>query len=386
MTAVQALATFAVLALPTLATRAAPAYGFGPEAVGYQISVAYLAGAVMSGMAGLVVRRAGAAAASLLALVLAASGLVGLASGILALAVIGSMLIGVAYGLTNPAASHLLFRFSPPKRQNLIFALKQTGVPAGGMLAALMLPALDRVFGWQAAMLLGALLYLVLMVPLLFARSRLDDDRNPKARIAGGVMAGVRVVVHSRKLLGFGIMGFSFASAQFCLFAFLITMLVSEFGWTLVEAGGLATLMQVGGAAGRIVWSMVADRVGRGLDVLIGIGVLSLLCSLLLGLAHQGWPSWLLAALLITFGFCIIGWNGLWLAEVARSCRPEEVSLATGGILCFTFLGIVVGPAAFATAYKVTGSYATTYALTALIIVCGICALLWSRIDVKSAH
>ena len=39
---------FAVLALPTLATRAAPDFGIGPEAVGFQISVIYAAAALLS--------------------------------------------------------------------------------------------------------------------------------------------------------------------------------------------------------------------------------------------------------------------------------------------------------------------------------------------------
>ena len=61
VTGVQALATFAVLAMPTLATKAAPAFGLGAEAAGYQISVIYLAAACLSSMAGLFVRRYGAA-------------------------------------------------------------------------------------------------------------------------------------------------------------------------------------------------------------------------------------------------------------------------------------------------------------------------------------
>ena len=48
VTGVQALATFAVLAMPTLATKAAPAFGLGAEAAGYQISVIYLAAACLS--------------------------------------------------------------------------------------------------------------------------------------------------------------------------------------------------------------------------------------------------------------------------------------------------------------------------------------------------
>lgn len=385
VTLVQALATFAVLALPTLATRAAPSYGFAAAVVGYQISVVYLAGSLMSGMAGLLVRRFGAATTSCLSMVLAALGLAGLASGWLMPAVLGSMLIGVAYGLTNPAASHLLFRFSPRNRQNLIFALKQTGVPAGGMLAALLLPRLEAIVGWQSAFLAGAALLAALTGPLWLARSRVDDDRDPGARVSGGPMAGVKLVLRFPKLRAFAVMGFAYALAQFCLFAFIVTMLVEEFGWTLVAAGVLTTLTQVGGAVGRVAWSLLADRIGRGVDVLIAIGLLSTLLAVIIALADRAWPEWLLPAVLIAFGFCIIGWNGLWLAEIARSSEPDQVGLATGGILVFTFLGIVVGPAAFATLYKLIGSYALTYGTMAIVPLVGVLALIMKRRSMLSA-
>ncbi len=379
VTLVQALATFAVLALPTLATRAAPAYGFAAAFVGYQISVVYLAGALMSGMAGLLVRRFGAATTSCFSMALAALGLAGLASGWTTMAVLGSMLIGVAYGLTNPAASHLLFRFSSRNRQNLVFALKQTGVPAGGMLAALLLPRLEVIAGWQSAMLVGAVLIAALAGPLWLVRARIDDDRDPGARVSGGPLAGVKLVRRVSRLRAFAVMGFAYALSQFCLVAFIVTMMVEEFGWTLVAAGVLTTLTQVAGAVGRVAWSLLADKIGRGLDVLIAVGLFSALLAAIMGFAEHTWPAWLLPAILIAFGFCIIGWNGLWLAEIARASEPDQVGLATGGILVFTFLGIVVGPAAFATLYKFIGSYALTYGATAMVPLVGVLALVASR-------
>jgi MFS family permease len=149
VTSVQALATFAVLALPTLATLAAPHFGFGPESIGYQISIIYAVAAFLSSFSGYYVPRYGAGLISACALALSAAGLVGIASGSLIVAVLASGSIGAAYGLTNPAASHLLFRFAPRNRQNIVFALKQTGVPLGGILAALLLPRLAEIYGWQ---------------------------------------------------------------------------------------------------------------------------------------------------------------------------------------------------------------------------------------------
>lgn len=379
VTGVQALATFAVLALPTLATVAAPHFGFGAETIGYQISVVYTAASLLSSVAGLYVRRHGAATMSILAMLLSAMGLAGLASGSLAVAFVASIFIGAAYGLTNPAASHLLFRFAPRNRQNIVFALKQTGVPLGGILAALLLPRLAERYSWQVAIGASASLMALVAVPLMLSRKRLDDDRNRAARLgAGGVLSGLKLVMETPKLRALAIMGWAYASAQFCLFTFLITMLVKDLGWSLVAAGGAATVMQIGGVIGRLLWSVLADYIGRGVAILVSIGLGSTAFALAIASAGPEWPDWLLLAITFGFGFCLVGWNGLWLAEVARAARPEDVSLATGGVLAFTFFGIVLGPATFATIYRGVESYALTYGIFSIYTLIGAIALLLS--------
>jgi MFS family permease len=379
VTSVQALATFAVLALPTLATLAAPHFGFGPESIGYQISIIYAVAAFLSSFSGYFVRRYGAALISACALALSAAGLVGIATGSIIIAVLASGSIGAAYGLTNPAASHLLFRFAPRNRQNIVFALKQTGVPLGGILAALLLPRLAQTYGWQMAIGASAALMALIAVPLLMMRGSLDDDRAPSATLGvGGVLSGIRVVLASPRLRALAIMGWAYASSQFCLFTFLITMLVTDLGWSLVAAGGAATVMQVGGVIGRIAWSVLADMIGRGLSILVTIGLGSAVFGLALAYASPDWPVWWMAIIVFGFGFCLVGWNGLWLAEVARAAGPGEVSLATGGVLALTFFGIVLGPATFATVYRFVDSYALTYGIFTVYALFGAAVLVWS--------
>lgn len=379
VTSVQMLATFSVLALPTLATLAAPHFGFGAESIGYQISVVYSAAAILSSFAGVYVRRHGAAMVSVWALALSAGGLLGIASGNIGLALLASASIGVAYGLTNPAASHLLFRFAPPNRQNIVFALKQTGVPLGGILAALLLPRLAQAYNWQVAIGAGAALMTLIALPLLAMRPRLDDDRIPTARVGvGGILSGIRVVWSNPRLRALAIMGWAYASAQFCLFTFLITMLVKDLGWTLVAAGEAATVMQIGGVLGRLAWSLLADMIGRGVAILMSIGLGSAAFSLITAAATPEWSSWLLVVMVFGFGFCLVGWNGLWLAEVARAAGPGEVSLATGGVLALTFAGIVLGPASFATIYRIVGSYAHTYGIFSILSLLGAAVLILS--------
>ncbi len=49
--------------------------------------------------------------------------------------------LGLGYGLVSPPVSQLLARFTPPARRNLVFSLKQTGVPLSGILAAVITPS-----------------------------------------------------------------------------------------------------------------------------------------------------------------------------------------------------------------------------------------------------
>ena len=140
------------------------------------------------------------------------------------------------------------------------------------------------------------------------------------------------------------------------------------------------------GVVGRIAWSMLADVIGRGAGILMVIGLGSAALSMVLATATSAWPDWLLLAIVFGFGFCLVGWNGLWLAEVARSARPDEVSLATGGVLAFTFSGIVLGPAAFATIYRGVGSYALTYGIFSVVTLVGVVALVWTLRNRPSAH
>jgi MFS family permease len=116
---------------------------------------------------------------SLTALGCCAMGLLGLSSGNIAVTVAASLCIGIGYAMTNPAAAHLLLRFAPAGRRNLIFAIKQAGVPIGAMLAATMLPRLSEQAGWQGAIAMSATLLVALAVPLISRRARWDNDRAP---------------------------------------------------------------------------------------------------------------------------------------------------------------------------------------------------------------
>jgi MFS family permease len=73
-----------------------------------------------------------------------------------------------------------------------------------------------------------------------------------------------------------------------------------------------------------------------------------------------------------------VGWNGVYLAEVARQAPSGMAGMATGGTLVITFFGVVLGPPLFGAVSSSFGSYRAGFA--ALAVPLAVCALaLWRR-------
>jgi hypothetical protein len=70
--------------------------------------------------------------------------------------------------------------------------------------------------------------------------------------------------------------------------------------------------------------------------------------------------------LLALYGATAIGWNGVYLATVARSVPHADAATATAGSLFFTYLGVVVGPPLFGAVGSAFGSLGAAFALLAL--------------------
>jgi hypothetical protein len=85
-----------------------------------------------------------------------------------------------------------------------------------------------------------------------------------------------------------------------------------------------------------------------------------------LGLVTPAWPHAAVFGVALVHGATAIGWNGVYLSEVARLATPGAAGAATGGALALTFLGIVAGPPAFVAIVTATGSYRIAFFAIAL--------------------
>jgi len=379
-TATQALTTLAALAMTAVAPKAALDLGVSPALVGYQIGVVYFAAMAISPVGGGLVRRLGATRTSQLALWLTAGGCLVSALGTLPALAAGALMTGLGYGVTNPAASHLLSRLPPTRHMNLVFSIKQCGVPIGGVLAGLMMPPLTLAHGWQLALVVSALFMLFLSAFLQKPRSAWDGDRVPGTAVFASPLESVRLVWANGILRWLALSSLLYSAVQLCLTSFLVTYLVREVGLELVLAGTILAAVNAAGAAGRLAWGWLADRLRSGTAALILNGILSVAGALATASVAAGWPVWAIVAATALFGFSAVGWNGVFMAVIVRQSRPEAVALATGGSLTVTYVGITIGPAAFALLHDAGGvSYAEGYALLGAVLLAGIACLALAR-------
>jgi sugar phosphate permease len=171
---------------------------------------------------------------------------------------------------------------------------------------------------------------------------------------------------------------FFFSFVQLCLGAFTVTMLVNEAGYSLVTAGIMLSLVQASGVAGRVLWGWLGDLTRNGPAVLVKISIIMALCCVVIAFVTPATPPLVTALVFMLFGATAVGWNGVFMAEIARCSPRGQVGVATGGAMVWNFAGILIGPATFAMMYGLVGSYAWTFGLLALIAAAG-CALLIQR-------
>jgi len=99
-----------------------------------------------------------------------------------------------------------------------------------------------------------------------------------------------------------------------------------------------------GGIIGRIGWGVVADRfiAPRHMLGLLGVGMS--LAAFVVPLLGSQWPWFAILVFSFVFGATAVGWNGVYLSQVALVAPPGRTAEATGASLAMTYLGVVVTP------------------------------------------
>ncbi len=363
------MSSMALLVLPAVAPEVAREYAVDASLIGYFISIVCVGQLVTLTLFNGVTRRFGACRMNQVGHGCVALAMLSMILPSTLFLALGALLIGCGFGLIGPSFSHLLMRFSPPERRNLIFSLQQTGVPIGGIAAALVAPAVALTCGWRWSLALSAALVLYAVALMQRGRRRWDDDRDAAVRIVSSrPFANITLVWHIVPLRRVALAGAAFCWTQFCVGAYTVVVCVQVFDMSLLAAGAMLTVVQVASALGRVLLGWLCDALGDAGRVLTINAVAMLATCIASYWIAPGWPQWAVYLLFAFHGFTTGAWAGAVLAEAGRLAAGAggSASLALSGMFVYLNSGKLLGPLVFANIYLFTKSYAWAFASLAL--------------------
>jgi predicted MFS family arabinose efflux permease len=367
MTLSVTLASMTSLWLPSIAPKVADDMGITASLIGYQVLIVYLGAMTTSLMAGGFVSRWGPWRTCQVSLAMFLIAIAMLASGQLALIVLGSFIVGLGYGLANPPAAAILTKIASPKNQALIFSIRFTGVPLGGVIAGQLGPRLALDWGWQSSFVVPLVLVAVTVLLMQPPRARWDRERQPGAVIWRPPLTDVRLAFSYGTVKWLCFSGLFLAAVQLSLISFTVTVLVKEVGYDLIAAGDALSCILVAGVIGRITWGWLADRSRSAFTIMLTTISIIIIGALILTQLSADWPILWVYGVYFVLGFTGMSWNGVFFSEMIRHGPTGRASNIIGAGLFVTFSGVIVGPAAFALLVQLFGDYTATYYLTAAL-------------------
>jgi MFS family permease len=286
--------------------------------------------------------------------------------------------LGLAFGPETPASAALLARLVTTERRAFVFSMRQTGNQIGAVCGSLALPAIAIAFGpaWcYAAIAASALLAILLfewLRPVYAGKIVAPPNLDLSARLA--------LVTKDRRIAMLALASMPFSAMQVSLNTVFVTLGTSELGLSHVEAGMALACAQGGGLAGRLGWGLVATRLNASRAVLIVIGFGMTFCAALLGLDGASLGRTGQFAVATLFGLTASGWNGVFVAEIARLAPQDRIGDTTGAVLTASYAGLLVAPALVSILDGAASLGAAFFALACLAL-CGTMALIWGDHD-----
>lgn len=362
----QSLSSVAVFTPAVLAPAASGDIGIAATAIGVFSAIIYLLASLSAPIGGTYVARYGAVRVSQFAMVLTGAGLALCTLAHPAAVIAGAVLIGMGYGPITPASSVLLFERTPDRLRNLIMSIRQTGVPVGGALAGAVVPWLAITAGWRGAALAMSGLILLFVAVLQTIRADYDQARVISSARRPPLASMYRMVMTHEELRRVSLASFTYSGVQMCFASYLVVFLTENVNVSVIDAGAALSAAMVAGIVGRVLWGVAADWCGNARAILALLGGVMTVCALLMALVTQAWPFGAVLLVSAVYGASVIGWNGVYIAEIARVAPEGNVAVATGASLAVTYLGAVVSPFLFWLIVSQTGSYAVAFGLAAL--------------------
>lgn len=287
---------------------------------------------------------------------------------------VAGLCLGLAFGPETPASTALLGKLATDERRPLVFSVRQTGNQIGAVFGSLMLPAIAIWFApqWSYAMVGACAICGIILFEWLRPRYEGLTQTPPQL----GMRARLALVSSDRRIAALAAASMPFSGMQLALNTYFVTLGVRELGLSHIEAGAGLACAQAGGLLGRLGWGFLAMRTGSARLVLISLGLGMAVCAASFGFWGNVLGKSGQYVLAVAFGLTASGWNGIFLAEVARLAPQDRIGETTGAVLTASYAGLLVTPVLISTIESFAGLSGAFVSL-AILAFCGTAALIW---------
>jgi sugar phosphate permease len=246
--------------------------------------------------------------------------------------------------------------------------IKQTGVNMGGMLAAFFLPVLAlKSNSWRYPCAVAGFAAFGAALLLLFLYR---DPADSRVEASGGMSryaAGFRRLLRNRDFLLVCSAGVFLMATQFAFSTYFVLYASTTLSFPLRNCGILLALAFLGGALGRVGWSLASDYLfmGKRNTVMAFVGTAGMVVSLgLVALPGTG-SLFLIYLAVVVFGLTGLGWNALYLTRVGELPGRELAGTATGISFVLSNIGAILGPPLFGGLVDLTHGYTVPWLFVA---------------------
>ncbi|HET9322285.1 MAG TPA: MFS transporter [Gaiellaceae bacterium] len=267
-------------------------------------------------------------------------------------------LASAAGASVNAASGRAVMQWFRPDERGLALGIRQTAIPLGVGMCAVVLPAVDAAGGLKASFtFLGAFCLAAALVAVAVIREAPVRDAELEGDAIPWTLRDTRLWTLS---VGSGL----YLGGQIPLMSFAVLFLHDAHGLSTARAGAVLAVFQACAVLSRIAAGRLSDRIGSRIRPLRWIGLASAAGLLVTAvLAGSGLP--LVIAALVVAGAISMAWNGLSLTAAAELAGRARSGAAIG--FQQTTLGVigVVVPVVFANLVEAT-SWRIAFACSAL--------------------
>ena len=255
------------------------------------------------------------------------------------------LLVGVLGGSVNGSSGKAVMSSFRDAERGFAMSIRQTAVPAGGAVGAVIVPWLAFEEGFRAVF---ALLAACLLVAAFGAWRWLREapvERLPQPA-AGGAAAAARPPLERVDVWRLALASGLLTVPQFAVLSFGAVYLCGDRHAGLATISSAMLLMQIGGAAARVVSGRWTDLRGNRRSYIRGVGLATFTAFGAVAAAIiSGAPTALVAAALAAGGLLASAWHGVAYTEIASMAGIRFAGTALGLENTTVFVGAFAAPA-----------------------------------------